>query len=190
MKVLKSIFLFSFLILAGLLSAQSGLQFYGGLSSANNNDLLITPDGHSHSGFHLGADARLVDGKMYFILGGQYHKISFLSSPEKSYFSVDEGFNWMKLRVGLGFNLFQITDNINFRAKSLISFNFISQVPTDIAAPYSNYNGGTVGGVLGIGFDIYNFTIDAEYEKGFFKAVNMVDGTEFNFFTFSLGYKI
>jgi len=187
-KLFATLFLISF---SSLLFAQSGLQFYAGISNATNNDLAITPEGQSHPGYHFGADARLVDGKMYFILGGQYHKTEFLAQSEKEYFSVDESLSWLKLRVGLGFQFAQFGKKTFLRGKSLISFNFISSVPENVFdAPYRMYNSGTVGGVLGLGMDIYNFTIDAEYEKGFFKAVHMVDGTEYNFITFSLGYKI
>jgi len=187
----KLTFTVLFFCYASIAFAQSGLQFYGGISNASNNDMAITPEGQSHPGYHFGADARLVDGNMYFILGGQFHKVEFLSQTEKDYFSVEDNFNWMKLRVGLGYQFVRFTDKIILRGKSLISFNFMSKVPDSVTdAPYLNYNSGTVGGVLGIGMDIYNFTIDAEYEKGFFKAVNMVSGTEFNFITFSLGYKI
>lgn len=171
-------------------NGQSGLQFYGGISNATNKDALITPTDRSHAGYHFGADARLIDGKMYFVLGGQYHKIEFLAQEEKSYFSVDNSMNWLKFRVGLGYQLFKVTDKVFVRAKTLLSFNIISSIPDDVTAPYTNYNDGTVGAVLCIGADFFNFTLDAEFENGFFKAVNMVDGTEFNFFTLSLGYKI
>jgi len=187
-KYLFSLILFSCLYFTTY--AQRGLQFYSGISNATNNDKLITPEGLSHSGYHFGADARLIDGNMYFMLGGQYHKVAFIAQEDKSYFSVENSMTWLKLRTGLGFKVFDIKDKIVFRSKALVSFNFISGVPTDIPAPYQNYNAGTVGAVVGLGADVFNFTIDVEFEKGFFKAVNMVSGTEFNFFTFSIGYKI
>lgn len=169
---------------------QSGIQFYTGITNATNKDKLITPEGLSHPGWHVGADARLIDGKMFFVLGGQYHQVEFIAQDEKSYYSVENSMTWLKLRAGLGYQLFKLNNSMVLRAKTLVSFNFISGVPTDTPAPYTNYNSGTVGGVIGFGLDLFNFTIDAEIENGFFKAVNMVSGTEVNFFTLSLGYKI
>ena len=188
----KSIFIFLFFILGTTLSfSQSGIQFYGGISNAKNKSALITPEGTSHPGYHFGADARLNEGKMYFVIGGQYHSIDFLAQRDKSFFSVDEKMNWLKVRVGLGYTFFELSDKFAIRGKTLISFNFLSSYPTDVpTAPYNTYNSGSVGAVLGLGIDFYNFTLDAEFENGFFKTVTMVDGTEINFFTLSLGYKI
>mgnify|MGYP000680694231 CR=1 FL=1 len=187
----KLIYTLLFLSFTFLLSSQSGIKFYGGISNAKNKNSLITPEGTSHPGFHIGADARLMNGKMYFVVGGQFHSIEFLSTSEKTYFSVENKMNWTKLRAGLGYTLFQINSKFTIRGKTLASFNFLNSYPNDLAsAPFQNYNSGTVGAVLGLGMDLFNFTLDVEFENGFFKTVTMVDGTEINFLTLSLGYKI
>ena len=40
---------------------------------------------------------------------------------------------------------------------------------------------------MGLGLDVLCFTIDVEYERGFFNAVNMVEGTEYDFLTLAVG---
>lgn len=176
----------------GLSFSQAGLQFYGGLSNAVNDNELVTPIGQSHSGWHFGADARLNEGKMYFVVGLQYHKIDFLADRDTlSGSNLSETYNWTKFRVGLGYTVVQFNEKIALRGHSLLSFNLISGVPTEnTIATYTNYNSGVAGVNLGLGFDIYNFTIDLSYEIGFFNVVNRVDDTSFDFTTISIGYKI
>jgi len=169
--------------------SQSGLNVYTGISNAKSKSEILTPEGHSHKGFHLGADARLNSGNMYFVVGGQYHVINFLAQESGSFFSVDEKMSWMKLRIGLGYNVVNFTEKIALRAKTLGVLDFISKHPELPDAPYQVYNAGTAGVAIGIGFDIYAFTLDIEYEKGFFNAVNMVKGTEFDFFTINVGVR-
>ena len=191
MKKLFQILLFTLLtiILSQTINAQSGINVYAGLSSATNRSEAITPEGFAHNGYHIGADARLNEGNMYFILGGQYHNLNFLSSTDSEFLSFDSKMSWIKLRVGLGFNVININDNIAITAKTLGGIDVISSVPTDLAAaPFDNYNTGTAGVSLGLGLDFYNFTFNVEYERGFFNAVNMVEGTEFDFFTLSVGF--
>lgn len=191
----KNIFL-SFLILISFLSSdliysQAGIQVYGGISDAKNKSILVTPENTSHSGWHIGADARLNEGKMYFVAGLQYHVIDFIAQEDKSYFSSDESYNWTKVRVGLGYNVINFNEHIFLRGHTLGTFNLINGVPSESPnTTITNYNSGTVGANLGLGFDIYNFTIDASYEIGFFKLVNMMPETEMDFLTFSIGYKI
>ena len=175
------------ILTANNLLGQSGLQVYAGFSNAKNNNTTITPAKTTHPGYLLGADARLNSDDMYFVLGGQIHFIEFLADNEKSHFTVTNKMRWFKLRFGLGYNLFKLNKKVIIRAKSLGSINVISSIP-DIAAPFNNYNNGTAGVNLGLGIDFYNLTFDLEYEKGFFNAVNMVKGTEFNFFTTTLGF--
>lgn len=188
MKAIAQIFLA--LLVASSLYGQSGLNVYAGLSNASSRDALITPEGTSLPGFMIGADARLNADDMYFMVGGQYHQIDFLAQEERSFFSVDEKMVWFKLRVGLGYNLAHIGENVTLRAKTLGSLNFISSSPELAAAPYSGtpYNSGTAGGVLALGIDVFSFTFDIEYERGFFNAVNMVDGTEYDFLTAAVGF--
>ena len=189
---MKKVILFLFCALAAIevAQAQSGLNVYTGLSSATNKSEIITPEGFAHNGYHIGADARLIEGNMYFVVGGQYHVLNYISSADSPYISFDSKMKWLKLRIGLGYNLITINSNIAITAKTLGTINVISSFPSDLAgAPYDNYNTGTAGAVLGLGLDIYSFTLNVEYEKGFFNAVNMVPGTEFDFLTLSIGFR-
>lgn len=174
------------------LSAQSGLQVYTGISSASSADSNITPEGLSHKGYHIGADGRLNSGNMYFMIGGQFHALNYLAENEGGYFSIDDKFSWIKARFGLGYSLFNFNEIVVLRAKSLLGLNFISSYPDGIVGepyPDNTYNSGTAGVTLGLGVDVLFFTFDVEYEKGFFNAVNMVKGTEFNFINVNVGVK-
>ena len=187
MKNLAQIFFF--LLLASSLYGQAGFNVYAGLSNATNRDATITPEGTSLPGFLVGGDARLNADKMYFVIGGQYHQINFLAQEDKNFFSVDEKMVWLKLRVGLGFDLINFSDNLVLRAKALGSINVISSHPDIPSAPFSefSYNSGTAGAVVGFGIDVLCFTFDVEYERGFFNAINMVPGTEYDFVTATVG---
>ena len=116
--------------------------------------------------------------------------INFLARPGGNYFSVEDKMSWLKIRFGLGYNVININEKIALRAKSLLAIDLISSHPDDLPdAPYSTYNSGTAGAVVGIGMDIFAFTIDIEYEKGFFNAVNMVKDTQFDFLCFNVGVR-
>lgn len=170
---------------------QAGIQVYGGITEAKNKSVLVTPEGRSHAGWHIGADARLNEGKMYFIAGLQYNVIDFIAQEERSYFNSDESYSWTKVRVGLGYNVINFSDQVFLRGHTLVSFNLVNGVPSESPnTTITNYNSGTAGANLGLGFDIYNFTIDLSYEIGFFKLVNLMPETEMDFLTFSIGYKI
>ncbi len=191
----NTILLTSIILLIGLasvhLSSQAGLDLYGGISSATNRNITITPEGSSHSGWHVGADARLNRGKMYFLVGLQYHKIDLLPKSDNILTSETYKYAWTKVRVGLGYKVIDFSDHIFLRGHTLASFNLTSGVTND-AGPgiYTDYNAGTAGANLGLGLDIYNFTVTAAYEIGFFNLGNMLEGSEMDFLTLSIGYKI
>lgn len=173
------------------LSSQAGLQLYGGLTSATNKSTTITPEGSSHNGWHIGADARLNQGKMYFLMGLQYHKIDLLPTSDNILTTETYKYSWTKVRVGLGYKVIEFSDHIFLRGHTLVSLNLINGVTND-AGPtvYTDYNAGTAGANLGLGLDIYNFTLTAAYEIGFFNLGNMLEGSEMDFLTLSVGYKI
>ena len=189
MKTITTIF---FLCLFQLsLIGQAGIQFYGGVSQASNRDANITPAGQSHSGHHLGIDVRINEGKMFFALGAEYAKLNFMAEDSRDYFSVDNPMHWIKVRVGLGYKLFDLGKNTYVRAKTYGSINTLTKYPDAMDdAPYLNYNKGVASAVGGIGMDIKAITIDFEYEYGFFNAVNKVQGTEFDFLKMSIGFRI
>lgn len=180
---LKSFFSILILCCLGLNSSAQGINIHFGTSSATNK--FLTPDGFSNSGFVLGADVRLNEGNMYFYGGVQYHKLGFTPTESFSLFPEDPSFNFLKFRVGLGYNLFDINDNmIVFRGKTLASFDIINGVPE---TSLITFNDGVAGLVLGLGVDVFMITLDVEYEIGFFNAVNQIKETSYSFINFTTG---
>ena len=64
-------------VLCGKAYGQSpGVVVYTGLTSLYSDDRNVTRKGEMHYGWLVGADARLVEGSLYFLVGGQYIKTS------------------------------------------------------------------------------------------------------------------
>lgn len=169
----------------GHFAFSQGINPYIGTSSAVSKLESITPEGFAHPGYVIGVDARLNEGKMYFYGGGQFHKISFAARDGFSLTPDGNTFNWLKFRVGLGYDLFYLSEGLFvIRGKTLASFDFISGVP-DTAS--QAYNDGVAGLVFGLGTDISMFTFDIEYELGMFNAVNKVADSKFDFVNFTVG---
>ena len=181
-----------FVLLLGTgLFGQAGIEFKAGLSQAKNADINITPDGTQHNGYYIGADAILNEGNMYLMLGAQYHDMAFIANNSSSYFSHETSMNWIKIRTGLGFNIVNFSKNIQLTARLLGSLNVISSYPEDMLdIPYNQFNSGTAGVVLGAGLQISQLGFGFEYEKGYFNAVNMMDGTNFDFMSVYLAFRI
>jgi len=175
------IFLLSF---AGTSTFAQGINAYFGTSSMTNGLAAITPDGTSHPGFVLGADVRLNEGDMYFLLGLQYHKNTLQAQSGFELFPSGETINFLKFRVGLGYDVIHLSDLITIRGKTLGSIDMISGVP-DTFTPL--YNDGVAGVVLGLGTDISIFTFDIDYELGLFNGINKVADSKISFITFVVG---
>lgn len=173
------------------LAAQAGIQFQAGISQAKNGDSYITPDATAHYGYFIGADAALNEGKMYLILGAQYHDISFMASEDKQFFSHSPSMKWFKIRTGLGFEIFRLSDNIQLHATALGTINVISSYPESMLDdPYGVFNTGTAGLVAGLELAYKNIGFQFEYEKGFFNAVNKLENTEFDFLSLAMTFRI
>ncbi|MBT8231886.1 MAG: hypothetical protein HKO66_05475 [Saprospiraceae bacterium] len=189
--MIRQLLCLMFLLLSCFAFSQAGIQFMGGLSSAQNENLEVTPEGSSHSGYFFGADAALNQGKMFFIIGAQYHKLSFEAQTTKNYFSVENPMNWFKLRFGLGFQLFQISDDIKVKAKTLASINALVSYPENFnPEPYHIYNSSVAAIALGLGLEFKSISFELGYDIGFFNAVNKIENSKFDFLTASLGFKI
>lgn len=168
--------------------AQPGAHIYIGISNAINKSADITPENQSHPGFHLGVDGRLNEGNMYFLLGAQYHQNSHLPKDEFSARGHEFLLHWVKIRVGLGYNLLNIGPQIKIRAKTLFCFDLLyPQLEVAKFGQYE-YNGGTASGVVGLGLDVFFFTIDAEYHHSFLNAIKDVKGTGFDFWALNFGF--
>lgn len=169
---------FAFIFIFTLENQAQGLNPHFGTSSA----VMEGGTGQAQTGFVIGADARLNEGKMYFVVGLQYHKISEIPQSEFRLFP-DNTYNILKFRVGLGYDLIQLGDLFTIRGKTLASIDMISGVSDNLRP----YNDGVAGVILGLGFDLLVFTFDVELEKGLFNAINKVPDTKIDFVNFTVG---
>lgn len=180
-----------FCIISINLSSQAGIGFSSGLSLGYNNDSVVTPENTKHTGYFIGADTNLNSGKMYFIVGGQYQKLSFLASSENAFFENNPAMTYFNLRVGLGFEVINFSDNVKLNTKALGTINTLLSYPESfLTEPYDTFNTSTAGIVLGLSIDFSLISVFAEYNKGFVNAVNEVPNTEFDFISFGLAFNI
>lgn len=167
---------------------KGGAIIYVGLTNANSKDLLLTPEGTSITGYHIGFDARLFSGTMFFGGGLQYHNLTLLATPEAQYLTPKESLNVVKTRFGLGFNIYQFTHLILLRAKAYGSFNFNLGYDRDLVPEGFNYVAAHAGAIGGIGLDIGFIAIDLEYEKGIVNALSQRPDSKLDIWTFSVGF--
>ncbi len=165
---------------------KGGAIIYTGLTNGTSSDKVFTPEGTAITGYHIGLDARLFSGTMYFGGGIQYHNLTLLATPDAEYLTPKESHSLLKTRFGLGFNLHQFTHLITLRAKVYGSFNFNLEYDPDLV-PYE-YTGAYAGAIAGLGIDISFITLDVEYEKGLVNAISMRPDSKLDIWTFSLGF--
>lgn len=166
---------------------KGGAIIYAGITNATSQDAFLTPEGTAITGYHVGLDARLFSGTMYFGGGIQYHQLTLLASPDAEYFSPKKSHNLVKTRFGLGFNVHQFTHLITLRAKAYGSFNFNLEYDPDMVPQDYVYTGAYAGAIGGIGLDISFITIDLEYEKGLVNALSERPDSKLDIWTLSLG---
>lgn len=161
-----------------------GFHAYFGTSSMTNGLATITPEGQSHPGFMFGADARLNEGDMYFVLGLQYHRNTLNAQSDFEFFPSGDNINFVKFRVGLGYDVLHLSELITIRGKTLGSLDMISGIPANYSP---TYNDGVAGIVLGLGTDISFLTFDIDYELGLFNGINKVPGSKIDTINFMVG---
>ena len=167
---------------------KGGASFYTGITSATSKDALLTPEGTAITGYHVGLDARLFSGTMFFGGGIQYHNLTLLATPDAEYFSPKKSHKVVKTRFGLGFNIHQFTHLISLRAKAYGSFNFNLEYDPDMVPSNYEYTGAYAGAIGGLGLDIGFIAIDVEYEKGLVNALSMRPESKLDIWTLSLGF--
>jgi len=59
-------------------------------------------------GYHAGADLRLNDGDMFFLLGGRFTNVGFTTNDD-IYVTDKPSLQMINTRIGLGFKLFHLT---------------------------------------------------------------------------------
>lgn len=173
-----------------LAQGRGGARVYTGLTSATSKDALLTPEGTSITGYHVGLDARLFSGTMFFGGGIQYHKLTLLAQTEEDFFSPDNSLSVIKTRFGLGFNAHQFTHLIMLRAKVFGTFDFNSDYDRDLIPNNEDYvyTGAYAGLVFGLGLDIGFITFDVEYEKGLVNALEKRPDSKLDYWTASVGF--
>ena len=166
---------------------KGGATIYTGITSASSKDPLLTPEGTAITGYHIGLDARLFSGTMFFAGGLQYHNLTLLATPDAEYFSPKKSHKVVKTRFGLGFNIHQFTHLIILRAKAYGSFNFNLEYDPDMVPSDFEYTGAYAGAIGGLGVDIGFIALDLEYEKGLVNALSQRPDSKLDIWTLSLG---
>lgn len=166
-----------------------GARIYTGITSMTNQDSDVNPKGQVYSGYHIGADARLMSGTMSFLVGGRYTAVS--SGPQESIeiFGHDSQISIMNGRVGLGYNIISFGELFKIRTKALASFDLVLNTKGEPTVPAGYVlNDGWLGGVTGLGFDIGPFVLDIEYEFGILNAYYKKPTSKFNSLSLSAGF--
>lgn len=189
MRILTT-FLFIFVLGVSNSKAQApGLVIQSGLSMLYSKDTNITLPNQAHYGYMIGADARLLDGDLYFIIGGQYHSTSLASTGSPSFFS---GHDWkiMMTRMGVGFNVLRLTEKLSIRSKALISINFTLDSPSGgLNIPnYEKVNDSFLGIGTGLGITLGAIDLDLDYQYGFINAYNKQSKSTFDAWTLMAGF--
>ncbi len=180
------------LVIASLVNAKGqapGIVIQSGLTAAYSKDFNITKGNEMHYGWMVGADARLLEGDMYFIIGGQYHRTGLMSTASPDFFKNND---WALFhgRCGVGFNIFRISENIIFRSKILGSINFLLDAPKDALniPEYKEINDSSLGAVTGLGVTIGSFDIDLDFQYGIINAYKEKPKSTFDIWTLMAGF--
>ncbi|KXK37815.1 MAG: hypothetical protein UZ09_BCD002001914 [Bacteroidetes bacterium OLB9] len=181
--------LFIFISLATINAQNPGLVIYGGLSAMASKDKTITPSGHFHYGWLAGADVRLLDGDLYFLIGGQYQKSSIFSSSSPDFFSKRD-LTLANGRLGMGFNIVHFSERVALRSKLLASINFVMEGPKEgLNKPgYNKLNDSFLGGVTGLGLTLGAFDFDLEYQYGVINAFYQQKNSTFSGISLLAGF--
>lgn len=188
MKLFKAVLFFLFY--SSVIQGQApGLVIQTGITTSYSKDFNITNNKGLHYGWMVGADARILDGDMYFIVGGQYHATGLRSTTTPDFFKNND---WSLLhgRVGLGFNIFRINEKVTFRSKLLGSVNFLIDAPSKALniPDYELLNDSFLGAVTGLGVTIGMIDIDVDFQYGLINAYNKRPESTFDIWTLMVGF--
>ena len=166
-----------------------GMRAYAGISTLINRDVVANPEGQTHSGYHFGADGRLMSGRMSFIVGVRYTAVSLRPTESFKLSGHMKTISVMNGRVGLDFNIVSLGRWVKIRTKALGSFDIVLNTTRGgVLPPGYKLNDGWLGLVTGLGFDLGPATLDLEYEYGIINAYNQKKGSAFDSFTLSAGF--
>ncbi len=189
--MIKRLFFCLFLFISFEGFSQGGMHVYAGVAVDKNADVNVTPEGTAHYGYVIGADARLMGGGMYFLIGMQYADISLLAQDSPSFFSNEGSMKILKGRGGLGFTLYGDEQDFKVRAKVLGSLDYYYIYPAELIAgngAYTKLNDATLGVLGGVGVEFKGITFDIEYEYNLINAYNKQPETKFNTLNFTAGF--
>ena len=188
MKYIFSFFLV-FTLLSSISAQEGGMRVYVGTTSLVNKDIIANPEGFSHSGFHIGADGRLMSGGMAFLVGGRFTSVSRTAVKDFKLSGHDSGLAIMNGRVGLDISIYSFNHYARIRTKALGSFDIVlSQTGSDLPPNGYALNDGWLGLVSGLGADIGPAVIDIEFEFGLINGYNQKKKSTFNSLSFSVGF--
>lgn len=179
----------NFLFLHALLIGQApGIVIQAGVSTAYAKDGNITKRNQAHYGYVIGADGRILEGDMYFIVGAQYHSTSVNSTSSPDFFGTHD---WKILmgRVGLGFNVFRFSEKVVLRSKLLGSINFVMDAPSGglNIDGYRTINDSFLGVTTGAGLTIGIFDFDLDFQYGVINAYKAQPKSLFDSWTLVAG---
>lgn len=182
--------LFVCIILTTSICAQAGgIRVYAGSTAMVNKDVIASPTGFSHSGFHIGVDGRLMSGRMAFLVGGRFTSTSKVAVKDFKLKGHSSKLTVMNGRGGLDISIFSISHLIRIRTKVLASLDIVlGQSGPDLPPPGYNINDGWAGIVTGLGADIGPAIVDIEYEFGVINGYNKRKDSTFSSLSFSLGF--
>jgi hypothetical protein len=180
---------FSTLCINQVCGQSPGLVIQGGVSASYSKDPNITNSGQAHYGWMLGADGRLLDGNIYFIIGGQYHQTNLVSTSLSKIFS-EKDWQILMTRFGLGFNVITFSERLALRSKLLGSINFILDSPEDgLKIPgYTKVNDSYLGITTGVGITIGSIDLDLDYQYGIINAIYQQPKSTFDSLTLMAGF--
>lgn len=188
MKYLFSLILLVF-VAFGISAQNAGVVVQTGLSMGYAKDVNIIQRGAANYGVMFGADARILDGGLQFLVGVQYHAISLQASKAPKFFSNND---WRVVmgRFGIGFSLYQLDNGALLRSKLLASINFNNSAPDGaLNIPgYKDLNESFIGLTTGLGITKGAYDIDLEYQYGLLNAYFEKPKTVFDFWTLMVGF--
>ena len=172
-------------------NGQAGMRLYGGLSAMTNESAILDPSGPS-VGYHAGADLRLNDGDMFFLLGGRFTNVGFTTNDD-IYVTDKPSLQMINTRIGLGFKLFHLTNFVTIRAKLLGSIDYVFNTPLtrdNTAAGFEAFRAvnSTASAVGGLGVSLGSITIDLEYGYGLFNMISQNKETKPTHLSLSAGF--
>lgn len=171
-----------------LFGQTQGLVIQTGLTASYSKDANITTANQAHYGWMIGADARILEGDLYFILGAQYHKTDLASKSSPDFFKND--WNILMTRAGFGFNILQLSERSAIRSKLLGSINFILDGPSGgLNKPgYTELNDSFLGVVSGLGITLGSFDFDLDFQYGVINSFYKQPKSTFDSWTLMVGF--